>query len=297
VAGEGFTIEESFHSRSGGITSTEMNMEYQEGNVIIDGIKIHYYRSGGKKPPIVLLHGATDDGLCWGRTAQELAERYDVIMPDAQGHGLSDRLGPNFSFENHTKQAAGLVKELGLKRPIIMGHSMGAGTTCNLAMEYPTLPKAIILEDPAWGMFPPKPENAEAARKNHEEIRAYQTEVAKLPLEDIKARCRKDNPTWPENEVITWANSRKLWDKALFDRIGVNTRPYEEIVTRIECPTLLIIAEKGIVSRETAENAAKLWTSKAPFKWVYIKGAGHSIRREQYAAFKRALYDWLDTLK
>ncbi|MGD0100048.1 MAG: alpha/beta hydrolase, partial [Acidobacteriota bacterium] len=39
------------------------------GNVIIDGIKIHYYRSGGKKPPIVLLHGATDDGLCWGRTA------------------------------------------------------------------------------------------------------------------------------------------------------------------------------------------------------------------------------------
>ena len=51
------------------------------------------------------------------------------------------------------------------------------------------------------------------------------------------------------------------------------------------------------MSRETAENAARLWKSKAPFKWVYIKGAGHSIRREQYAAFKRALYDWLDTLK
>jgi pimeloyl-ACP methyl ester carboxylesterase len=63
-------------------------MEYQEGNVIVEGIKIHYYRSGGKKPPMVLLYGATDDGLCWGRTAYELAERYDVIMPDAQGHGL-----------------------------------------------------------------------------------------------------------------------------------------------------------------------------------------------------------------
>jgi N-formylmaleamate deformylase len=274
-----------------------MNMKYQEGNVVIDGIKIHYFRSGGNKPPFVLLHGATDDGLCWGRTAQELAERYDVIMPDAQGHGLSDRLGPKFSFESHTKQVAGLVKELQLNKPIIMGHSMGAGTTCNVAMEYPALPKAIILEDPAWGLFPPKPENAEAARKNHEEIRTYQTEVAKLPLEDIKARCRKDNPTWPEDEVITWANSRKLWDKALFDRIGVPSRPYEEIVTKIECPTLLIIAETGIVSRETAENAARLWKSKAPFKWVYIKGAGHSIRREQYAAFKRALYDWPDTLK
>jgi N-formylmaleamate deformylase len=274
-----------------------MIMEYQEGNVIIDGIKIHYHRSGGNKPPMMLMHGATDDGLCWGRTAKELAERYDVVMPDAQGHGLSDRLGPKFSFKNHTKQAVGLAKELGLKRPIIIGHSMGAGTTCNVAMEYPDLPKAIVLEDPAWGLFPPKPENAETARKNHEEIRAYQTEVAKLPLEEIKARCRKDNPTWPEDEVITWANSRKLWDKALFDRIGIPSLPYEEIVTRIECPTLLIIAEKGIVSKETAENAAKLWKSQAPFKWVYIKGAGHSIRREQYAAFKKALYDWLDTLK
>ena len=35
-----------------------------------------------------------------------------------------------------------------------MGHSMGAGTTCNIAMEYPGLPGAIILEDPAWGLFP-----------------------------------------------------------------------------------------------------------------------------------------------
>jgi len=59
---------------------------------------------------------------------------------------------------------------------------------------------------------------------------------------------------------------------------------------------LLIIAEKGIVSRETAENAAGLWKSKAPFKWVYIEGSGHSIRREQYAAYKKALYDWLDML-
>jgi N-formylmaleamate deformylase len=274
-----------------------MNMEYQEGNVIIDGIKIHYYRSGGKKPPILLLHGATDDGLCWGRTAQELAERYDVIMPDAQGHGRSDRLGPDFSFENHTKQAAGLIKELGLGRPIIMGHSMGAGTTCNVAMEYPDLPKAIILEDPSWGLFPPKPEDFEEAKKNHEEIRTYQTEVAGLPLENIKARCRKDNPIWTEDDVIPWANSRKLWDKAIFNDVGVPSIPYEEIVVRIQCPTLLIIAENGIVSRETAENAAKLWKSKAPFKWVYIKGAGHSIRREQYATFKTALYDWLNALK
>jgi N-formylmaleamate deformylase len=274
-----------------------MIMEYQEGSVRINGINIHYYRSGGKKPPMVLLHGATDDALCWGRTAQELAEQYDVILVDAQGHGLSDRLGADFTFENHSKQVSGLIRELGLIKPIIMGHSMGGAITCNVAMEYPDLPKAIILEDPPWGIFPPKPENAEESRKNHEEIRAYQTEIAGMQMEEIKARCRRDNPTWAEDEVIAWANARKLWDKTLFDKVGLDILPYEEIVAGIQCPTLLIISEKGIVSKETAESAAGLWKSKAPFKWVNIEGAGHSIRREQYAAFKRALFDWLDMLK
>jgi pimeloyl-ACP methyl ester carboxylesterase len=269
---------------------------FQQSDVKIDGIKIHYYRCVGGRQPIIMLHGATDDGLCWGRTAKELAAKYDVIMPDAQGHGLSDRLHAGFTFQDHTSQVAGLAKALNLKKPIIMGHSMGAGTTCNVALDYPSLPKAIILEDPAWGMFPSTPENEKANLQRHEEIRTYQTSVAKLSLRDAKAQCRKDNPTWPEDEVHTWAMSRKIFDPALFDKMMANSRPYEEVVTRINCPTLLIIAETGIVSRETAEKAAKLWKSKAPFKWVYIKGAGHSIRREQYETFKTMLYEWMDEL-
>lgn len=272
-------------------------VDFKQGDVTVDGIKIHYYRSKGGKQTIIMLHGATDDGLCWGRTARELAERYDVIMPDAQGHGHSDRLDAGFSFKSHTRQVAGLVKELGLKKPIIMGHSMGAGTTSSVAVEYPTLPKAIILEDPAWGMMPPTTGNDGAAQKNHEQIKAYQTGVAKMSLKDIKAECRKTNPTWPEDEVETWAASRKLWDNTLFDNMPLSDVPYEVIVTKIQCPTLLIIAEKGIVSRETAEKAAKLWKSKAPFKWVYIKGAGHSIRRENYPEYKKAVDEFLSELE
>lgn len=118
-----------------------------------------------------------------------------------------------------------------------------------------------------------------------------------MSLKDIKAECRKTNPTWPEDEVETWAASRKLWDNALFDNMPLSDVPYEVIVTKIQCPTLLIIAEKGIVSRETAEKAAKLWKSKAPFKWVYIKGAGHSIRRENYPEYKKAVDEFLSELE
>jgi N-formylmaleamate deformylase len=269
-------------------------VDFKEGDVKIDGIKIHYYRSGGKKPPFILLHGASDNGLCWGQVANKLAEKYDVIMPDAQGHGLSDRLDDKFSFDNHTRQVAGLIKELGLKKPLVMGHSMGAGTAANLATDYPTLIKAIILEDPPWGMPAPKPENmTEEEKKAAANFGGRLIELGKRRVQDIVMESKKMDPSWAEEERLPWATAKKQFDKDLFSRMVINPQPYDEIVTKIQCPTLLVIADKGIVSKETAENISKLWKSKKPFKWVGVKGATHNIRRDQYAAFMKAVEEFL----
>ena len=41
-------------------------IHWQEGDVALADVTLHYYRSGGRKPVLVLAHGVTDDGLCWG---------------------------------------------------------------------------------------------------------------------------------------------------------------------------------------------------------------------------------------
>lgn len=45
---------------------------WQSEFVHTNGIRIHYTRTGGDKPALVLLHGITDNGLCWSRTALHL---------------------------------------------------------------------------------------------------------------------------------------------------------------------------------------------------------------------------------
>ena len=73
---------------------------WTEGNVTANGVKIHYYRTGNGdegKPAMLMLHGITDNGLCWSRVANDLQDRYDIIMTDARGHGKSERLGSDFS--------------------------------------------------------------------------------------------------------------------------------------------------------------------------------------------------------
>ena len=64
---------------------------WPSNQVKTNGITLHYHRTGGDKPPLVLAHGITDTGLCWIRAAQVLQEVFDIIMVDARGHGHSDK--------------------------------------------------------------------------------------------------------------------------------------------------------------------------------------------------------------
>ena len=265
-------------------------LTYGESDFKAGPVRIHYFRAGGEKPPMILLHGATDNGLCWTRVAAALSPDYDIVMPDAQGHGLSDRIDANFSPGSSGDQIAALAKGLGLNRPIIMGHSMGAGTAADVAARYPSLPEALILEDPGWSATLA---DTEEARKQREAFRVNFLALRERRLDDILAESRKANPSWSEDERIPWAVAKQQFDPSMFSRGPSAQRPYTEIVPLIDCPTLLICAEKGIVTTEVAENAAKLWKSKKPFRWVRIMGAGHNIRREKFEEFLAALEDFL----
>ena len=55
---------------------------WQSGDVVVNGLRLHYTRTGGDKPPFVLAHGFSDDGLCWTPVARQLEADYDVVMID-----------------------------------------------------------------------------------------------------------------------------------------------------------------------------------------------------------------------
>ena len=57
---------------------------WSRGEVSVDGLTFVYHRTGGDKPPLVLCHGITDNGLCFTRVARELEDAFDIIMLDAR---------------------------------------------------------------------------------------------------------------------------------------------------------------------------------------------------------------------
>lgn len=121
---------------------------WSDGYVWGNGIRIHYWRTGGNKPPLVLAHGSSDDGLCWTNLARELEASFDIIMPDARGHGLTDPPTASDPADVQVEDLAALIRELKLVKPILMGHSMGSSSVAWFAAKYPDVPRGVVLEDP-----------------------------------------------------------------------------------------------------------------------------------------------------
>src|ERR671933_1978140 len=116
---------------------------WQSDTVEANGLRLHYTRTGGAKPPVVLAHGFSDAGLCWTPVAEALEAEYDVIMVDARGHGRSEAPEHGYDALTLATDLYGLITTLNLRKPIILGHSMGARTALVLAGTYPDTPGAI----------------------------------------------------------------------------------------------------------------------------------------------------------
>lgn len=260
---------------------------WSEAQVTVDNRKFHYIRTGaGDKPPLLLLHGFSDNGLCWLPVARDLEAHYDVIMPDARGHGLSARIEPEEQID-HTADAAGLITALELDKPVVGGHSMGGATATELGARYPDLVSRLILEDPAW--IDPSPDDV-PLRNNP--FFDWLTSLEGVPLEEIMALGKENNPSWSEAEFPAWAASKQQLDKTIFD-VARARKPWRELVSALTVPTLLITAEvamNAIVTSAAAQEAASL----SPFLQIaYVPKAGHNIRRENYPAFIQAVQDFL----
>ncbi len=259
---------------------------WQSGDLEVNGLMLHYTRTGGRtggeKPPVVLAHGFSDDGLCWTPVAEALEADYDVIMVDARGHGRSAAPEQGYGAAEHANDLAGVIVGLGLKRPAVLGHSMGAVSALALAGIYPDLPRTILLEDPPpWWM----PAAAEPAPARPAPIRLGIIELKRKTREELLTHARRQSPAWSEAELDPWADAKLRFSFNVILAGEPAAVDWPATVRRITCPALLITADPARGAILTPETAASLQALAPQTRVVHIAGAGHSIRREQFARY------------
>ncbi|UTD28190.1 alpha/beta fold hydrolase [Bradyrhizobium sp. WD16] len=112
----------------------------------VNGQKIHYV-DRGTGPAIVMIHGLGGNLLNFDYAlADRLLADHRVILIDRPGSGYSVR--PESAPANLPAQAAtiaAVIKQLGLSRPLVVGHSLGGAVALTLALEHPDSVGGLVL--------------------------------------------------------------------------------------------------------------------------------------------------------
>lgn len=118
----------------------------------VGDVKLAYYIRGQGKP-LVMINGFISTMGLWGPLlVDELAKHHQLIFFDNLGVGLStDTPENNTTIPQMADDAAGLIKTLGLKKPDILGWSMGARIAQQLLIRHPELVDKGVLAAPNPG--------------------------------------------------------------------------------------------------------------------------------------------------
>ena len=257
------------------MTETKAN----RGEVVVDGKRLETlsFAAVGNMPTIVMLHEGLGSVSLW-KDFPELVARATgcgVLAYSRYGHGKSERLrekhSPDFMHHQGKVVLPALLEELGIERPILLGHSDGGSISIIYAAAL-TNSRALILEAPH--VFVEDLTVASIAK-----IRTtYQT--TDLPQKLGRHHEHVDEAFWGWNDI---------WLDPAFRDWNI-----EDCLDAIRCPVLVIQGEQDEYG--TLAQIAAIQQRVAHAQALVLKNCGHSPHRDQPAATLEAIAKFVEGL-
>jgi N-formylmaleamate deformylase len=253
-----------------------------------NGIDIRYLRTGGSKPPLVLLHGLTASGACWAPLARALEGEYDVVMPDARGHGTSSTPPSGYRYEDYANDVVGLIRRLELAAPVLLGHSMGGMTAAVVANQFVTAIRGVILADPTF-LSPQRQHEV-----HESDVVEQHRRLLSLDKEEVLAQARARHAHRRPEFIELVTEARLKTRLGAFDVLTPPNPEYHHLVSTIEVPILLVFGDNGaVVSLETARELQNL---NPRLRIEQIQHAGHGLPYDQPERFEAVIKFFLRSL-
>ncbi len=150
-----------------------------------NGVRLAYDDSVTGPQPIIFVHGCGFDHSSFANQANYFRSSHRVVSVDLRGHGMSDAPRQEYTIAAFADDLAWLCEQLGLFKPVLVGHSMGGNVALEFAARYPTVPASVVLIDSA--VLPPQSlldalEPVVAELQSDDFLAAYQQVLLSLRL-------------------------------------------------------------------------------------------------------------------
>ncbi len=251
-----------------------------------NGLEIAYERIG-EGPPLLLVHGAAEDGRVWRPQLSALSDEFTVVAWDEPGAGCSSDLPDTFGLIDYATCLAALIETLALGPAHVAGLSWGGTVVQELYRHRPELIATLILVDTYAGWKGSLPED---------EVRARVAGARRM----LAAPAEAFDPTLPG----LFAGDPPAELVALLQEIATAVRPeglrsqlramaqadQRDLLPDIAVPTLLIWGE--LDARSPLSVARQFEQAIPDSTLVVIPECGHVSNLEQPEQFNTAVREF-----
>ena len=228
---------------------------------------------------VVLLHGISSGAASWLDVALQLADKVRVLAWDAPGYGVSTPLAQSAPADADYAQAlAQSLLVLGVRRCILVGHSLGALMAARLAlMAAPGLVEQLVLISPAGGYG--------AAAKAEQQSKVREGRLAALAEKGVAGLAAVIDQRLVSSEAPEVVRAWVRWNTARMQPQG-----YAQAVEllcgsdlaqargRLGMPVEVWVGEHDVV---TTPAACKSWSEMLGAHYGTLAAAGHASPVEQ----------------
>jgi len=184
-------------------------------------VALFYEEVEGDDPPVLLVHGLGCDHTYFAPQFAHFARRgHRVVAVDLRGHGKSDKPYQRYHVQLFANDLAWMCAQIGVEKPVVIGHSMGGVIVLALALRYPDVPSAIVMVDAPVV----RPAAARAAMQRfieqlrganyREAMRGYVSNVLFIPTDDQerKERIMQEMSSAPRQVIVSTLESEREHD-------------------------------------------------------------------------------------
>ena len=236
------------------------------------------------RPRLVLLHGLTQTGNSWNAIAADLAGDFEVLAPDAPGHGDSSEPASDLWHA-----ADSITARCG--RATYVGYSMGGRIALHAALARPDLVERLVLLGATPGI---RDTQEREARRHSDEALAQSIE-----RDGVDAFLTRwlSNPLFehlPAEALLREDRQRNSAEGLAGSLRTCGTGSQDNLWTRLAELRMPVLLMAGALDTKFADLALEMAPlAGALATTVLLDGAGHAAHLEKPQAFIAALSGWL----
>jgi pimeloyl-ACP methyl ester carboxylesterase len=253
----------------------------------VQELSIHVEKSDSGTPALVFLHYWGGTSRTWNKVVAELQGRFTTVAYDARGWGQSDKSVAGYKLADLADEALSLVQTLGIKKFVLVGHSLGGKVAQLIASRHPEGLQGLVLVAPA----PPTPlrfpeEMREAqihAYDNRENVlQALQLLSSRLPDPAIVEQIVEDSTSGSREATLAYPTASILED-------------ISAEVPRINVPTLVLAGE--LDQLDSVEQHKREVVARIPnAQFAIIEGSGHLVPIDEPVQLAKEIASFVNPL-